>query len=264
MYHSLDRLTTPLFPELFPFGGTLRADNDWVKLAGLVPWAELEAVYRRYFCPDRGRPAKECQLICGLLIAKHRESVSDRRVVKLLAENPYVQFFCGFDQFVTEEKIIHPSLLSKMRKRLGREFFALFEGEVLRVLMAHDLIRAKEQLVDATVVPANISYPTDCKLLNEAREWLMALALRFEGLLKQGAASDYADLARLGLVSRTRVTQIMNLLHLAPDIQEEILFLPRTIAGREPISERHVRSITTVLNWDIQRRMWKKIKERLN
>ena len=178
MYHSTDRLTIPLFPELFPFGGSLNADNDWIKLAGLVPWAELEAVYRRYFCADRGRPAKECQLICGLLIAKHRESLSDRRVVKLLAENPYVQFFCGFDQFDTGGKIIHPSLLSKMRRRLGREFFALFEGEVFRVLVEHNLIRAREQLVDATVVPANISYPTDCKLLNEAREWLCKTILR--------------------------------------------------------------------------------------
>lgn len=178
MYHSIDRLTTPLFPELFPFGGTLNANNDWVRLAGLVPWDELEAVYRRYFCSDRGRPAKECQLICGLLIAKHRENLSDRRVVKLLMENPYMQFFCGFDQFVTEGQIIHPSLLSKMRKRLGREFFALFEGEVLRVLVENGLIRAKEQLVDATVVPANISYPTDCKLLNEAREWLCKTILR--------------------------------------------------------------------------------------
>ena len=92
---------------------------------------------------------------------------------------------------------------------------------------------------------------------------LMALALRFEGLLKQGAARDYTDLARLGLVSRTRVTQIMNLLHLAPDIQEEILFLPRTMKGREPISERHVRLITSVVDWSKQRRMWQKFKDKL-
>lgn len=196
MYHSIDRLTTPLFPELFPFGGTLNADNDWIKLAGLIPWAELEAVYRRYFCPDRGRPAKECQLICGLLIAKHREGLSDRRVVKLLAENPYVQFFCGYDQFVTEERIIHPSLLSKMRRRLGREFFALFEGEVLRVLVEHGLIRAKEQLVDATVVPAAISYPTDCKLLNEAREWLCRTILRVKR--KTGIGEQVRTYRRVG------------------------------------------------------------------
>ena len=178
MYQSIDRLTTPLFPELFPFGGTLDVDNDWIRLAGFIPWDELEEIYKRYFCQDRGRPAKRCQLICGLLIAKHRESISDRRVVKLLNENPYVQFFCGFDQFVVGKKIIHPSLLSKTRKKLGRDFFALFEGEVLKVLIESGLICAKDQLIDATIVPANITYPTDCKLLNEAREWMCKTILR--------------------------------------------------------------------------------------
>jgi len=177
MYHSIDRLTIPLFKDLFPFGGTLRADNDWVRLAGLIPWEELEGVYQKYFCKDRGRPAKRCQLICGLLIVKHRESISDRRAVTMLNENPYVQYFCGFDQFVTECKIIHPSLLSKMRRRLGKEFFGLFEGEVLRVLMENGLIRPGRQLIDATIVPADISYPTDCKLLDEAREWLCSKIL---------------------------------------------------------------------------------------
>jgi len=93
---------------------------------------------------------------------------------------------------------------------------------------------------------------------------LMALAIRFDGLLMRDLVRDYADLARLGLVSKPRVTQIMNLLLLSPDIQEEILFLPRTLNGKDPISERHIRSITTVLDWDIQRRMWEKLKERLN
>ena len=57
---------------------------------------------------------------------------------------------------------------------------------------------------------------------------LMALAIRFDGLVRDGVVTDQAELARLGHVSRARVTQIMNLLHLAPDIQEEVLFLPRT------------------------------------
>jgi hypothetical protein len=64
---------------------------------------------------------------------------------------------------------------------------------------------------------------------------LMALALRFQGLLQQGLIADYATLARLGHVSRARVSQIMNLLVLAPDIQEALLFLPRTEKGRDPI-----------------------------
>ena len=90
---------------------------------------------------------------------------------------------------------------------------------------------------------------------------LMALAIRFEGLVRSGIVRDCADISRLGLVSRARVTQIMNLLHLAPDIQEEILFLPRTLKGRDPIAERHIRPITSVVDWSKQRRMWERLKE---
>ena len=56
---------------------------------------------------------------------------------------------------------------------------------------------------------------------------------------------------------RARVTQIMNLLQLAPDIQEALLFLPRTVKGRDPVRERHVRPIAAELNWRKQRRLWK-------
>ena len=85
---------------------------------------------------------------------------------------------------------------------------------------------------------------------------LMALAIKLEKLVGAGEVRDYADLARLGQVSRTRITQIMNLLHLAPDIQEEILFLPRTMKGRDPISERDLRSIAAIPHWNRQRKMW--------
>ncbi len=86
---------------------------------------------------------------------------------------------------------------------------------------------------------------------------LMALALRFERLIKAGEITDQAEIARLGQVSRARVTQIMNLLLLAPNIQEEILFLPRTQSGRDPIREIMVRPIAGVLDWRKQRRMWR-------
>ena len=84
---------------------------------------------------------------------------------------------------------------------------------------------------------------------------LMALAIRFEQLLRDGVVADQAELARLGHVTRARLTQIMNLLNLAPDIQEEVLFLPRTEEGRVPISERHLRPIAAVPDWRKQRRM---------
>ena len=85
---------------------------------------------------------------------------------------------------------------------------------------------------------------------------LMALAIRFERLIKEGEVTDQADLARLGNVSRARVTQIMNLLQLAPEIQEAILFLPLTVKGRDPIREHHIRPIAAEIEWRKQRRMW--------
>jgi len=88
---------------------------------------------------------------------------------------------------------------------------------------------------------------------------LMALAIRMEKLVREGQVADYADLARLAHVTRARITQIMNLLHLAPDIQEEILFLPCTDGSRAPIAERHLRPIAAVIDWRKQRRMWEKL-----
>ena len=87
----------------------------------------------------------------------------------------------------------------------------------------------------------------------------MALAIRFAGLIQNSEVSDYADLARLGYVTRACITQIMSLLNLAPDIQEEILFLRRTITGRDPIKERDVRPIAAVSHWHRQRKMWAKL-----
>jgi hypothetical protein len=85
----------------------------------------------------------------------------------------------------------------------------------------------------------------------------MALAIRFDGLIRDGVVTDQAELARLGHVTRARLTQIMNLLNLAPDIQEEVLFLPPTEKGRDPITERDGRPIAAERNWRKQRRMWR-------
>jgi len=86
---------------------------------------------------------------------------------------------------------------------------------------------------------------------------LMALAIRFDQLVRTGEVRDYADLARLGHVSRVRITQIMNLLLLAPDIQEEILFLPNIEQGRERIFIRQLQPLAATCDWTSQRAMWK-------
>jgi hypothetical protein len=84
---------------------------------------------------------------------------------------------------------------------------------------------------------------------------LMALAIRFEGLVREERVQDYAELARLGQVTRARMTQIMKLLDLAPDIQEQLLFLP-PVKG---LNERNLRPVVTQIDWRRQRRLFQKL-----
>lgn len=87
---------------------------------------------------------------------------------------------------------------------------------------------------------------------------LMALAIKFDGLLRSGAVADQAELAELAHVTRARVTQIMNLLHLAPDIQEEIIHLPLVTRGRDPVVEHELRDVAGVVHWAVQRALWER------
>jgi len=84
---------------------------------------------------------------------------------------------------------------------------------------------------------------------------LMALALRLEGLLRDKTVQNYAELARLGRITRARMTQIMKLLQLAPDLQEQILFLP-PLKG---LNERNLRAVVQQLDWSKQRRIFEKM-----
>jgi len=85
---------------------------------------------------------------------------------------------------------------------------------------------------------------------------LMALAIRIDQLIRNGELRDYAEVARVGHVTRARITQIMNMINLAPDIQEDLLYLPLVHRGRDPISERDIRPVVVVPDWRKQRRMW--------
>jgi hypothetical protein len=84
----------------------------------------------------------------------------------------------------------------------------------------------------------------------------MAMAIRFDKLIRHGAVRDTAELARLGGVSRARISQAMDLLSLAPRIQEEILFLPKGVGERDAVTERGLRSIAKETTWNAQRDAW--------
>jgi len=86
---------------------------------------------------------------------------------------------------------------------------------------------------------------------------LMALAIHFDRLLRSGEIADVNELAQLCHVTQPRISQILALNMLAPDIQEELLFLPEVVPGRPAIRERMLRPIAAELDWGIQRKKWR-------
>jgi hypothetical protein len=89
---------------------------------------------------------------------------------------------------------------------------------------------------------------------------LLALAHRLDELVRTGVVADYASLAELAHVSRARMSQILTLLVLAPDIQEALLFLPRTVRGRDPIHLRQLQPLVAVVEWEQQRHLWRSLR----
>lgn len=171
MYRGKDRQTRNLFSEFLPFDGKLDPNNRWLKIKALIPWESLESRYQSYFSL-RGRPALDGRLVTGILLLKHITGASDEAIVELVNENPYMQLFCWLERFSTEP-LLDSSSLSKIRKRLGSKYFAELERDTYQLLIERKIIKAKGMLIDATVFPEHIRYPTDTGLLNEARQWLV-------------------------------------------------------------------------------------------
>ncbi len=171
MYKPKDRKTELLFKELFPLGGKLDENNRWFKYRSLIDWDKLEQEYMEYFS-NTGRPGLDAHLVIGTLCIKHMMGVSDVEVTIMIQENPYMQYFCGLEQFATK-KLLDDSSLTKLRKKIGVKFFRRLENSILEELKKKKIIRSCGMIIDATVFPSNIRYPTDTGLLNQAREWLV-------------------------------------------------------------------------------------------
>ena len=117
-----------------------------------------------------------------------------------------------------------------------------------------------KRLVVASATPRPEPPPPEVKVASVAR--LLALAIHLEGQIRAGAVRDQTALARQLKVTQPRMTQIMNLLHLAPDIQEALLFLPPVRGREESVSERDLRRICGSAKWSIQRTRWNTVAQR--
>ena len=135
-----------------------------VRLAGLVPWSRFDEAFGRFYRPI-GRPAKPTRLMVGLHYLKHVHDLSDEEVVARWVENPYWQFFCGFE-FFQHEAPLDASTMTRWRKRIGPQ--GLEEMLKASVGVALDTGVAKpssvERLSVDTVPPKAMAHPTDSRL----------------------------------------------------------------------------------------------------
>jgi len=165
-----------------PFGGELSGENRWVILAEQIPWHRIEQDYCELFSEDEGCPAKAARVGFGALIIKERLGSTDRETVEQIRENPYLQYFLGFAEY-SNEVPFHHSMMTHFRKRFSKEILAQINDMIVEDAMNQASEVADESsggddkpsnngklIVDATCTPADITYPTDLNLLNEARE----------------------------------------------------------------------------------------------
>jgi hypothetical protein len=168
-----------------PFDNTLNTDNRWVKLSNIVPWDVFAKLYISLMNSTQGRPGISPRIVLGALIIKHKENLSDEKVIQAIQENVYMQFFVGLKAFQTK-KIFDSSLFVTIRKRIGQNEFDKLNVELIKSLsnkVDQKNISKKQDSdnfppnkghlqADATVADQYITFPTDSKLLNTSRKKL--------------------------------------------------------------------------------------------
>jgi len=249
---------------IHPFGCELNPENRWVKLAEIVPWDALAAVYNERMSAGQGRPAKPARLVIGALIIKHKLKLSDEETVEMIREHPYLQFFVGFGEYVDKPPFV-PSLFVEIRKRMGAEVFEAFEQAIVdqavslqrqkssrkgsdgsddgSVTQCDDDSSAEEVtkvsvthhgklLMDATVADQMVRYPTDLGLLNEAR----AISERMIDELHKQTGGDkprtYRQKARKEFLSVSKRKRAGSKL-IRRGIRQQVQYLRRNLASIE-------------------------------
>src|SRR4249919_2909148 len=177
-------------------------NHELVKLARAIDWQFLKETFGAVYTDDPGRPPLPTRLMAGLAILKHMHDLSDEVLCERWVENPYYQYFCG-EEFFQHRLVFDRSSLTRWRNRMGEERLQALLQESLSVATRTKAIKPSELsrvIVDTTVQPKNVTFPTDAKLLNRAREKLVRLA-QLNGVdLRQ----SYARVGKFALIQHQR------------------------------------------------------------
>ena len=259
-------------------GKPLDGHNRWVLLASQIPWDELATIYARSLRSDFGRPSVDARVVIGAMLIKHIKSLTDEETIEEIRENPYMQYFLGLKEFVYD-RIFDPSLFVTLRKRMGLSVFDqmtdAFMKKIATVKQAKqskndtskkqaptdstdnvkDNVSAATScssdknkgllLIDASVAPQDITYPTDLDLLNSCREHTERLidelyqpspGKRKPRTYRQKARQDYLASAR----KRKKSGKMMR-----KAIRKQLNYVNRNIKTIHTLLDSNLQSLTS-------------------
>jgi IS5 family transposase len=173
-----------------------------VKLARAIDWGFLEQRFGVVYEDGPGRPPLPTRLMAGLAILKHCHDLSDEALCERWIENPYYQHFCG-EEFFQHQLPLDRSSLTRWRQRMGEERLKALLQESLAVATRTQAMKPKDLarvVIDTTVQPKAVAFPTDAKLLNRARDRLVKLARQTGVELRQ----SYVRVGKLALIKHQR------------------------------------------------------------
>jgi len=173
-----------------------------VKLARQIDWRFLEQRFGESYTDHPGRPPLPTRLMAGLAILKHTHDLSDEVLCERWLENPYYQLFCG-EEFFCHKLPFDRSSLTRWRQRMGEEKLTALLQESLSVATRTGAAKPADftrVIVDTTVQPKAVAFPTDARLLQRARERLVRLAQTHGVRLRQ----SYARVGKRALIQHQR------------------------------------------------------------
>ncbi|MBZ9710320.1 IS5 family transposase [Mesorhizobium sp. ESP7-2] len=201
--------------------------HELVRLAQAIDWPVLEERFGAVYSDGPGMPPLPTRLMAGLAILKHTFDLSDEELCARWVENPYFQYLCG-EEFFRHELSFERSSMTRWRQRMGEEPITALLQESLAVAVKSGAMKpadTRRVIVDTTVQPKNVMFPTDAKLVNRARERLVRLAKKAGLDLRQ----SYVRVGKLALIKHQRYAHAKQFKRANKALRKLKTYLGRTI-----------------------------------
>jgi IS5 family transposase len=221
----------------------INMNHELVRLSQAIDWAHLEARFGEVYSDGPGMPPLPTRLMAGLAIVKHTFDLSDEEVCARWVENPYFQYLCG-ETFFRHELSFDRSSMTRWRQRMGEERIVALLQESLAIAVKTGAMKPQDTrrvIVDTTVQPKNVMFPTDAKLINRAREILVRLARKVGIDLRQ----SYRRVGKLALIKHQRYAHAKQFKRAGKALRKLKTYLGRTIRdiGRQIAGEDDLQAI---------------------